>query len=534
MSGRIGIDFGTTNSVVARYDNNRQLADLLRIPELGVDKRLSDDVMHVIPSLVHYADEQTTWFGGQVLQRNLYHHNHTFKLMKSVVAKRSGSYPRRLTDSWMVSPLRAAEDLVRRLLEDALAELGSAEEEVAFSVPVESFEHYDKWLRDVAASVGAYRLRLIDEASAAALGYGVSIQPGDVYLVFDFGGGTLDVSVVRIEEDEGIGSLGRRCRVLGKSGAPTLGGSTIDTWIYAEVLKRNGRTSSDEDVRRLGNELLASCETAKERLSIARDAGITAQDPLTGKVLAATLERDDLEDLLDEHNMFSNIEHIMGAAIGRAREKGFDEDAIKQVLLVGGSSMIPSVQKQIARRFGRDRVVMAEPLTAVAKGAAAFVAGVDFFDHIQHDYAIQHVNQNSGAYEYRTLVHAGTPYPAHDPVAELTIKASHDGQRELGVPIYELASRQAQDTTKPVELVFDVTGAPRMVEVSVDERHQRSHFWMNEDAPTFLPADPPGKRGEGRFRVRFYIDEGKRLLISAEDLKTRRLVHDRTPVIKLT
>lgn len=532
MSGRIGIDFGTSNSVVARYDEVRKIAEPLRIPEIGLDKRLGDDVMNVVPSLVHYADENTVWFGAQVLQRNLYHDNHTFKLMKSVVSRRSGNIPRRFGDGRMIAPLRAAEDLLRRLMEDALAELGSADEEVAFSVPVESFEHYDKWLREVAEGVGLYRLRLIDEASAAALGYGVSIQPGDVYLVFDFGGGTLDVSVVRIEEDEG-GASGRRCRVLGKSGAH-VGGSTIDSWLFELVLARNGRTSSDEDVRRLGNELLVACESAKESLSAGPEADITAQDPITGKVLQAAISREDLEDLLDEHNLFSDIERVIAGAIGKAREKGFDEDAIKQVLLVGGSSMIPAVQKQISRRFGRQRVALSEPLTAVAKGAAAFVGGVDFFDHIQHDYAIQHVNANSGAYEYKTLVGSGTPYPTEIAVAEFTVKASYDGQQELGVAIYELSGEQVRDTTKPVELIFDSSGAPRMVEISVDERHQRSHFWMNEGAPTFLRAEPPGRRGEGRFRVEFHIDQGKRLLITAEDLKTRKLVFDRAPVVKLT
>lgn len=533
MSGRVGIDFGTSNTVIARYDDVRQMPEPMRIPEIGVDKRLGEDVMNVIPSVVHYADERTTWFGGQVLARNLYHHDHTFKLMKSVVAKRSGNIPRRLREGWMVSPLQAAGDLLRRLLADAIAELGSGEEEIAFSVPVESFEHYDTWLREVAESAGLYRLRFIDEASAAALGYGVSIQPGDVYLVFDFGGGTLDVSVVRIEDDAGQGAGGRRCRVLGKSGAH-LGGATIDAWIFEAVLARNGLSASDEGVRRLGNELLASCERAKELLSTATEAEITAQDPVTGKVLSERLERVALEDLLDEHELFVDVERVVGTALGRAREKGFEENAIKQVLLVGGSSMIPSVQRQMTRRFGRERVALSEPLTAVAKGAAAFVAGVDFFDHIQHDYAIQHVNPHSGAYEYRTLVEAGTPYPTREPVAELTVKASYDGQQDLGVAVYELAGKHLRDTAKPVELIFDGAGAPRLMEVSADERHQRSHFWMNEGAPTFLRAEPPGKRGEARFRVAFHIDDGKRLLLTADDVITGRRVHERTPVVKLT
>jgi len=72
------------------------------------------------------------------------------------------------------------------------------------------------------------------------------------------------------------------------------------------------------------------------------------------------------------------------------------------------------------------------------------------------------------------------------------------------------------------------------VEVSVDERHNRSHFWMNEDTPTFLTADPPGRKVEARFSVNFHVDENKRLLITAQDIRTHRWVYDRTPVVKLT
>jgi hypothetical protein len=59
------------------------------------------------------------------------------------------------------------------------------------------------------------------------------------------------------------------------------------------------------------------------------------------------------------------------------------------------------------------------------------VAGVDFYDHIQHDYAIRYVNPTKGDYDYRTIVQRGTPYPSQEPVVRLTIKATHDGQKKL-------------------------------------------------------------------------------------------------------
>jgi molecular chaperone DnaK len=417
-------------------------------------------------------------------------------------------------------------------VQSAESELSSFDEEIGFAAPVESFEHYEEWLRGVAEQAGIRRFRLIDEASAAALGYGAAIQPGDVYLVFDFGGGTLDVAVVMIEEQGGV-SAGRRCRVLGKAGVE-IGGSTLDGWLFSEVLRRNGRCDSDEDVRAMSRELLVGCEAAKEQLSSATSAEVSAQDPGTGRVLAAELTRADFEELLDQHEMYSRIDRTVRAAIAHAREKGFDDDAIKQVMLVGGSSLIPSVQKTVGRIFGRDRVALARPLDAVARGTAAFVAGIDFFDHIQHDYAIRHVNQHRNEYEYRRLVQAGTPYPTQQPLATLTVKASYDGQQQLGLAIFELASPVQASSDQPVELVFDPSGAARLVELTVDEQHARTHFWMNEDSPTFLEAEPPAKKGEARFQVSFHIDDSKRLLVSARDLRTARWLYDRYPVVKLS
>ena len=85
-----------------------------------------------------------------------------------------------------------------------------------------------------------------------------------------------------------------------------------------------------------------------------------------------------------------------------------------------------------------------------------------------------------------------------------------------------------------MELVFDPSGAARLVAVSPDERERRECLWVNEQAPTFLLAEPPGKQGEPRFEVLFNIDGNKRLLITARDLKTDRLSYREHAVVKLT
>ncbi len=204
-------------------------------------------------------------------------------------------------------------------------------------------------------------------------------------------------------------------------------------------------------------------------------------------------------------------------------------------MLVGGSSQIPSIQRSVRRIFGKERVMLNRPLDAVARGAAAFVAGVDFYDHIQHDYAIRFLDRQKGDYNYKVLVKQGTPYPTAETLARLTVKASYDGQSQLGLALFEMGeSRQRSNSGAAMELVFDPSGAARLSEVNAEDEDNRAHFWMNEHSPTFLNAEPSANQGESRFQVEFSIDGNKRLLMTSRDLKTQKYTHRDYPVVKLT
>jgi molecular chaperone DnaK (HSP70) len=533
MAGRFALDFGTSNTILAAWDETRQQATSLHIPELGHLYQQGDATISVIPSLVHYTEDGRRWIGEQVITRDLYQSNQTMRWMKRYILNRSPIQVR--SGGQMVSHAQAGRDFLSSILLFAIEELKLQDEEFALSVPVESFEHYEDWLSSVAEAAGLSRFRLIDEPSAAALGYGAHIQPGDVYLIFDFGGGTMHAAVVLVETQEQE-SKGRRCRVLGKAGAD-LGGATIDQWLFQEVLRRNQRSDTDEDVRLGSGALLVQCERAKEALSFSESAIVQAALPQSGAILQAEFKRSDLEKLLDDHDAFALLDRTVRRAMQNALERGYDEARIKTVLMVGGSSQIPAVQNTLRRIFGRERVLLDHPLDAVVRGAAAFISGVDFFDHIQHDYAIRFMDRGRGVYDYRTIVQRGTPYPTPEPIARLTVKATYEGQTQLGIAIFEMGappgehSRQA--AAGAVELVFDPSGAARIMPVSPDEQAQRSLYWMNEHSPTFLKADPPGAAGEPRFEVEFSIDGNKRLLISARDLKSGKLTHFNTPVVKL-
>jgi molecular chaperone DnaK len=542
MAGRLAIDFGTSNTVVALWDQDAGEGVPLILPDYNRDLTVAGGdgafaAVPVVPSLIHYAaDGEQWWVGEQVHAQGLYEDAQTSRWMKRYVARRTPT-KLRLADGREITPADAGRDFLSAVLTVAAngVDVNPAEEEIALTVPVESFEHYDQWLLGVAEAVGIQRVRLIDEASAAAIGYGAHVQPGDVYLIFDFGGGTLDVSVVLVEEDDaGGGAVHRRCRVLGKAGAD-LGGATVDQWIYQDVLRQAGVEDAADDVRRLSRKLLVDCERAKELLSAQPSADVSVLDMFTGYMLSAEYTRERFEQMLEERGLFTTIDRTVRRALNAARDRGYDEDQIKAAFMLGGTSLIPSVQQALTRTFGGDRVMIDRPLDAVACGAAAFAAGVDVVDHIQHDYAIRYVDPAKGAYDYRPIVRRGTPYPTAEPVAKVVVKASHEGQGQLGVAVFEVGHRPtAGGEGQRLELVFDPTGAARVQAVSADEQDRRTHFWVNEQAPTFLRADPPGATGDPRFEVHFGVDANKRLVLSATDVRTGDVVYRDVPVVKLS
>lgn len=529
MSGRLAIDFGTSNTVLAVWDSQRGEGIPLHIPDYGRRSLQGSEEVTIVPSLIHYAPDQRRWIGNQVIEKGLNNSRRTFRWMKQYISNRSPIKIR--IDEQEITPFQAGRDFLTSVLAIASQEINLKNEEVTLSVPVEAYEHYENWLTGVAESAGILRFRLIDEPSAAALGYGAHIQPGNVYLIFDFGGGTLHASVILMESEE-TAVTGKRCRVLGKAGK-TIGGSRLDQWLFQEILRRSQRRDSDEEIRLISTALLAECEHLKEQLSYAESAAITPISLKDGDTLTAAFTRGEFEELLDQNELFAEINQTVRSAVNHARERGYSEEDIQAVLMVGGSSQIPSVQRTLRQYFGKDKVFSNRPLDAVARGAAAFGAGVDFYDHIQHDYAIRYVNPQKNGYDYRILVQRGTPYPTPDPVAKLNIKASFDGQRQLGIAIYEIGQQRTSETP-PIELVFDPGGAARLVQLSPQEQQERSLFWMNENNPTFLVADPPGRAGEPRFEVEFFIDANKRLTLTARDLLSGTLVVNQLPVVKLT
>ena len=176
MPGRLAIDFGTSNTVVAMWDEARQEGISLHVPDYGRYFQQGDEQISVVPSLIHYTADRRRWLGNQVLEHKLYHSERTFRWMKRYIGNRSPVKMR--LDGREISHQEAGRDFLSSVLLFAAEELNIGDEEVALTVPVEAFEHYENWLTEVAETAGMPRFRLIDEPSAAALGYGSAHPTG--------------------------------------------------------------------------------------------------------------------------------------------------------------------------------------------------------------------------------------------------------------------------------------------------------------------------------------------------------------------
>ena len=516
MANKAAIDFGNSNTVPAVWDEQTGEAKVLVLPEL------SRPGTFLIPSLISYEPDGRFFIGDQTRTKAA-PESKLFRWMKRYISLRS-PYSLRAGEK-RIDARRAAEDFLNTLTAAFFSDEADHPDELAVSVPVESFEHYSEWLLSELRTPENMRIRLVDEAAAAAAGYGLRLHAGNTLLVVDFGGSTLQAVCVAVMENED--KNGRSCRVLGKAGC-NLGGMTLDRWIYEEVLRRLALSENDPMLRSCSGELLSYCEQFKMSLSVKEAASF---DFFPDR--SFPFSRTESDRLFRDHGLFSSLDTVLTEAVKSAEDHGFVLEELTAVLPVGGSCLIPSVREHLEERFSPESIISGEPLGAVARGAAVIAGGMQIFDYIQHDYTIRYTDPASGSYRFRTIIPKGTKYPEQRVTGGMKLKASFEGQTRFGIAIYELRGDAPEKETSN-EIFFDLDGSVRVMPLTEEESRAERLFWMNERSPLFLNAETPGERGVPRFEVSFGIDPNKMLTITAVDLLTQKPVLTAHPVIRLT
>ena len=371
MSKIIGIDLGTTNSCVAVMDGKTP-----KVLENAEGARTT-------PSVVAILDDGERLVGQPAKRQGVTNPSNTFYAIKRligrtfddpVVQKDKGLSPFEVArgpngDAWVkshgkdYSPQQISAFILQRLKESAEASLGEKVTQAVITVPAYFNDAQRQATKDAGKIAGLEVLRIINEPTAAALAYGLEKNDGKKIAVYDLGGGTFDVSILEI--GDGV------FEVKATNGDTFLGGEDFDNRVVdylADEFKRENSVDLRKDKLAL-QRLKEEAEKAKKELSATAQYDVNlpfitmnASGPLH---LNIKLTRSKLESLVEDL-----IRKTVGPCEAALKDSGYKKSDIDEVVLVGGMTRMPAVQKAVQDFFGREPHKGVNPDEVVALGAA--------------------------------------------------------------------------------------------------------------------------------------------------------------------
>ena len=552
------IDFGTSNTVVTRWNSLTQQPETLNLP--GLSLQLSPNPP-LIPSLVYVEDasQGKVIVGQSVRDRGLDTNNPRFfrSFKRGIGTVLQGFLPEldgktvtfEEVGQWFLNqiimkllppltpPIGGEQKKKSSPSPDQEGEVEKSEkiQSLILTVPVDSFEAYRHWLTGVCKSLPIEQIRLLDEPTAAALGYGM--VEGEILLVIDFGGGTLDLSLVRLDFNRQSGTkpvgfilkwgeklLGessrqkvKLARVLAKVGQ-NLGGTDLDNWLVDYFAQTQGLSKSPLTTR--------LAERLKIQLSEKESATEVYFNDETLESYQLKLNRDTFDTILKEHQFFDILNERMDQLLQQARRNGIEVSDIDGVLLVGGTVKIPAVQNWVKQYFPPDKIRCDKPFEAIAQGALQLAQGIEVQDFLYHSYGIRYWDRRNNCHNWHTIIRAGQAYPMADSV-ELVLGASVENQPSIELIIGELGADSGA-----TEVYFEgdrlVTRQLSGGKIAVQPLNDR------DGARSIAQLTPKGNPGSDRIRIQFTVDRDRALRISVEDLLTNETLLGNQVVAQLS
>ncbi len=370
MGKVLGIDLGTTNSCMAIY-------------ERGEAKVIANkEGKNTTPSVVAFTDKGEILVGDPAKRQMVTNPKRTIYSVKRIMGlmcneEKAQEAKKRLPynivdrngacavdiDGKVYTPQEISAKILMKLKEDAEAFLGEEITDAVITVPAYFNDSQRKATKEAGTIAGLNVLRIINEPTSAALAYGLDKKTSENIVVYDLGGGTFDVTV--LETGDNV------VEVLATGGNAFLGGDDFDNriidWVTEEFKKETG-IDLKQDIMAL-QRLKEAAENAKKELSTATETEInlpfitadqTGPKHLVKKITRAKFESL-IEDLVDE--TITKIEEVM-------KDSGLSKNDVKEVVMVGGSTRIPLVQKKVKDYFGKELNKSVNPDEVVAIGAA--------------------------------------------------------------------------------------------------------------------------------------------------------------------
>jgi molecular chaperone HscA len=354
-----GIDLGTTNSLVASVRSGTPAT----LPDTGG--------RHLLPSVVRYAEDgvvvgeaarlaaagdplNTVVSVKRLIGRGVEDvHSIGSELPYEFVVEEDSRVPRIRTRAGDVTAIEVSAEILRVLAERARQTLGGELSGVVITVPAYFDDAQRQATKDAARLAGLHVYRLLNEPTAAAVAYGLDRGADGLHAVYDLGGGTFDISILRLHQ--GV------FEVLATGGDTALGGDDFDAAVAGWLMQHAG-VGADADRGTL-RQLLDRARAAKERLAEVEETEVVLDLP--GGGWRGVLTRDTLAGLIDPL-----VRRTINTCRRVLRDAGVSADEIEDVVMVGGSTRTLRVREQVAAFFGREPRVDIDPDRVVAIGAA--------------------------------------------------------------------------------------------------------------------------------------------------------------------
>lgn len=376
MGKIIGIDLGTTNSCVSVLEN-------------GVAKVIENaEGARTTPSIVAYANDGEILVGQSAKRQAVTNPHNTLYAVKrligrkfdeEVVQKDIKMVPYKIAkadngDAWVevngqkMSPPQISAEILKKMKKTAEDYLGEAVTEAVITVPAYFNDSQRQATKDAGRIAGLDVKRIINEPTAAALAYGMDKAKGDhTVIVYDLGGGTFDVSVIEIAEVDGE----HQFEVMATNGDTFLGGEDFDIrlidYLVDEFKKESGMNLKGDPLAM--QRLKEAAEKAKIELSSAQSTDVNlpyiTADATGPKHLNVKISRSKLEALVEDL-----VQRTIEPCRIALKDSGIDVGSINDVILVGGQTRMPLVQKLVTEFFGKEARKDVNPDEAVAMGAA--------------------------------------------------------------------------------------------------------------------------------------------------------------------
>ena len=552
------LDLGTTNSGVALWDEAQGKPRLIELPTVCRKIEATDplDAPRLVPSAIHFLENPGpldllgSWppvarrffigrralIGRPALERNegVVHPSFvpTFKPGLSHEPLR----PLARVGREVLTARDAAYAFLRELLREVKRTTGQRIRDLVVTSPVTAFEMYRAEVQHALRRLGVRRVRFVDEPVAAALGYGISLSRERTILVVDVGGGTMHVVLVRLSPKE---ALTGQATVLAKRGRP-LGGNAVDGWVLRDLCGPMDEDPSDDDeVTRLWRRLmLAEACRVKEAVFfeekaafLMSPAGLASHGaPRRRSSDFVTLTRDRLRQILDEQGFYRSL----SASVEEVLEQGrVPASEVEDVMLVGGSTLLPGFFSWFEERFERRRVRAWQPFEAVSFGAACFAGErMDALDFIVHDYAFVTHDAKTGEAQHTVIVPRGTRFPTSPELWKRQLVptcALGEPENLFKLLICEVSRSDGDDR----RFVWDAAGD--LHKVGGTSGDGQIVVPLNAASPTLGYLDPPHSPRDRRPRleIAFGVNSERWLIATVRDLLTQRDLMREEPVVRL-